>query len=193
MKTLRDKLTYANVVSTLCLFLLLGGGAAYAATEMLPKNSVGTKQLKTGAVTPKKLSKAAKASLKGQVGPKGATGAVGTQGPRGPQGVAGIALGYAYVEGGGSVDATRSLNVTSANVGHPATGEYCFSGLSFAIRSAVANPVNVSPSPLGARVLPNSNPGITASPCLPGQTRVEIFNTTNNALTNSDFVVWFEK
>lgn len=193
MKTLRGKLSYANVVSTLCLFLLLGGGAAYAATEMLPKNSVGAKQLKTGAVTPKKLSKAAKASLKGKAGPKGAAGATGTQGPRGPEGAAGIAPGYAYVESSGSVDATLSLNVTSANVARPATGEYCFSGLSFPIRSALANPVNVAPSPLGARVFPNSDPKVTPSPCLPGQTRVEIFNTTNNALTNSDFVVWFEK
>ena len=41
---LRGKLTYANVVSTLCLFLLLGGGA-YAATH-LKKNSVGTGQNK---------------------------------------------------------------------------------------------------------------------------------------------------
>lgn len=54
-KTLRDRLTYANVVSTLCLFLLLGGGAAYAASR-LPKNSVGTKQLKKGAVTGQKVA-----------------------------------------------------------------------------------------------------------------------------------------
>jgi hypothetical protein len=45
---LRPKLTYSNVVSTLCLFVLLGGGA-YAAAQ-LPKNSVGTKQLKRNAV-----------------------------------------------------------------------------------------------------------------------------------------------
>lgn len=187
MKTLRGKLSYANVVSTFCLFLLLGGGAAYAATEMLPKNSVGTKQLKAGAVTPKKLSKAAKASLTGQAGPTGATG------PRGPDGAAGIAAGFAYVEGTGSVDPARSHNVTSANVTHPATGDYCFAGLPFAIKSAVANPVNVSPSPLGVRVLPNINPKLTPSPCPEGQTRVEIFNTSTNATTDSAFVVWFEK
>jgi hypothetical protein len=45
---LRPRLTYANVISTLCLFIVLGGGA-YAATS-LPKNSVGTKQLKADAV-----------------------------------------------------------------------------------------------------------------------------------------------
>jgi hypothetical protein len=54
MRTIRSKLTYANVISTLCLFLLLGGGAAFAATK-LAKNSVGTAQLKNGAVTSAKV------------------------------------------------------------------------------------------------------------------------------------------
>ena len=54
MKQIRGKLTYANIVSTLCLFLLLGGGAAYAASH-LGKNSVGTKQLKKNAVTGAKV------------------------------------------------------------------------------------------------------------------------------------------
>ncbi len=88
MRTLRDKLTYANVISTLCLFMLLGGGA-YAATK-LPKNSVGTKQIKNGAITGKKikqgtidagkLTPSAVATLKGT---KGDAGAVGPQGPQG--------------------------------------------------------------------------------------------------------------
>ncbi len=51
---LRGRLTYSNVVSTLCLFLLLSGGAAYAASQ-LGKNSVGPKQLKRNAVTPAKI------------------------------------------------------------------------------------------------------------------------------------------
>jgi hypothetical protein len=56
MRRLRGRLTYSNVVSTLCLFLLLGGGAAFAATQ-LKKNSVGTKQIKNGAVTGAKIKK----------------------------------------------------------------------------------------------------------------------------------------
>ena len=46
-------MTYANVVSSLCLFIVLGG-AAYAAVT-LPKNSVGTKQLKKNAVIGSKI------------------------------------------------------------------------------------------------------------------------------------------
>jgi hypothetical protein len=45
---IRNHLTYANVVSTLCLFVLLGGGA-YAAVK-LPKNSVTSKQVKNGSI-----------------------------------------------------------------------------------------------------------------------------------------------
>jgi hypothetical protein len=56
MRTIRSKLTYANVISTLCLFLLLGSGAAFAATQ-LGKNSVGTKQIKNSAVTGAKIKK----------------------------------------------------------------------------------------------------------------------------------------
>lgn len=54
MKHFRDKLTYANVMSTISVFLLLGGASAFAATQ-LAKNSVGTKQLKKNAVTTAKL------------------------------------------------------------------------------------------------------------------------------------------
>jgi hypothetical protein len=54
---LRGKLTYANVIATLALFMALGGGAL-AATE-LKKNSVGTKQIKNKAVTEAKIKNGA--------------------------------------------------------------------------------------------------------------------------------------
>lgn len=47
------RLTYANVTATIALFVALGG-ASYAAVA-LPANSVGTRQLRSGAVTPAKL------------------------------------------------------------------------------------------------------------------------------------------
>lgn len=55
-RKLRPKLTYSNVIATIALFLALGGAAIAAS---LPKNSVGTKQLKRGAVTTGKLGKGA--------------------------------------------------------------------------------------------------------------------------------------
>ena len=47
------RLSYANVVASLALFLALGG-VGYAATQ-LPNNSVGTPQLKANAVTSGKV------------------------------------------------------------------------------------------------------------------------------------------
>lgn len=54
MARIRGHLTYANVVATLALFLVLSGGAAVAASK-LGKGSVGTKQLRNQAVTTAKL------------------------------------------------------------------------------------------------------------------------------------------
>ena len=46
---LRGRLTYSNVMSTIAVFMVLGGGAAVAANQ-LPKNSVGSPQIKKNAV-----------------------------------------------------------------------------------------------------------------------------------------------
>jgi hypothetical protein len=54
MKAVRRRLTFANVISCLALFVALSG-AAYAAG--LSKNSVGTKQIKNEAVTAAKVKK----------------------------------------------------------------------------------------------------------------------------------------
>jgi hypothetical protein len=50
---MRPRLTYANVVATIALFIALGG-ASYAAIK-LPKNSIGAKQIKKNAVTAPKV------------------------------------------------------------------------------------------------------------------------------------------
>jgi hypothetical protein len=102
MKSLRGKLTYANVMATIALFLALGGGTAWAATT-LSSNSVGTPQLKNGSVTGEKVHQgsllasdfkngqlsAATTSAIAAGGEAGATGPQGPVGPRGPQGEAG--------------------------------------------------------------------------------------------------------
>ena len=62
LRKLRCRITYANIVSSLALFLVLGGGA-WAATQ-LPANSVGTPQLKKSAVTSPKLANNAVAGRK---------------------------------------------------------------------------------------------------------------------------------
>lgn len=80
MKQIRTRLTYANVMSSLAVFLVLGGATAFAATE-LAKNSVGAKQIKKNAVTSAKIKKEAVAAGKIKNGAVGAAklgaGAVG--------------------------------------------------------------------------------------------------------------------
>ncbi len=58
MNQIRKRLTYANVMSSLAVFLILGGATALAAGK-LGKNSVGTKQIKNNAVTTAKIKKGA--------------------------------------------------------------------------------------------------------------------------------------
>jgi hypothetical protein len=53
VKQIRQRLTYANVVSTLALVLVVGGATAIAAR--VPKHSVGPHQLRSNAVTTPKI------------------------------------------------------------------------------------------------------------------------------------------
>jgi len=81
MRGISARLSYANVIATLALFVALGGGA-YAALK-LPSNSVGTKQLKQNAVVSTKVKDAS--LLAGDFKPgELPQGKVGDQGPPGP-------------------------------------------------------------------------------------------------------------
>jgi hypothetical protein len=104
-RALRSSLTYSNVVPTICLFLLLGG-VAYATAKPAP-GSVGTKQLKNGAVTLKKINKKAQAELRGATGQKGDKGDPGKDGAKGDAGSAGIGVGALFGSGSDG-DATLS-------------------------------------------------------------------------------------
>ena len=65
MRIPRPKLNYANVIATIALFVALGGAAVAAG---LPRNSVGTNQLKRGAVSAAKLKRGAVTA--GKIAPK---------------------------------------------------------------------------------------------------------------------------
>lgn len=119
MNRLRGKLTYSNIISTLCLVLLLGGGTAYAASQ-LEKESVGTHQLKKEAVSLAKIKQAAIKSLRGATGPAGLTG---PQGPKGATGATGDS--NVIMRTGVTVSVTRNNFATataSCQPGEKATG-----------------------------------------------------------------------
>jgi Collagen triple helix repeat (20 copies) len=135
ISSIRARLTYANVVASLALFLALGG-VSYAAVT-LPKNSVGSKQIRSNAVTSSKVkdgSLLGKDFKAGQLpaGPKGDPGSTGPQGPQGLKGDKGdrgdkgdkgdpgtpaVRL-WAVLQADGSISSQEGV-VSSA---HPSTG-----------------------------------------------------------------------
>jgi hypothetical protein len=79
-------------LALIALFVALGGTSVAAGNMLVPKNSVGTAQLKSGAVTKPKIAKKTIKALKGNrglTGARGPTGSRGSSGSRGPTGVQG--------------------------------------------------------------------------------------------------------
>ena len=114
------RVSYASVTATLALFLSLGG-VSYAATA-LPRDSVGTPQLRDGAVDSAKIKDGALQYEDfgfgqipaGLAGPRGPKGERGVRGPKGAKGAAGSKgdTGAAGAAGATSVKARRSDPVT---------------------------------------------------------------------------------
>lgn len=212
MKQIHKRLTYANVMSSIAVFLVLGG-AAVAATQ-LPKNSVGSKQLKKGAVTKAKVKNDAIDSTKVQpgsllssdfqagqlpAGPQGEKGLQGEKGDTGPQGPEGTALAYATVSTGGTLNASRSKGIAASDVAKDSLGTYCFSNAPAGAKTAVATVetsgesntesdqfASVGFTPLG------SAPGWTGCSDGSDDIRVTVFDMSTASLKDQQFTIWFE-
>lgn len=110
----RARMTYANMVASLALFIALGG-TGYAAIT-LPRNSVGSPEIKpravgsseirNGSIRSVDVSNAARERLRGQ------------QGPAGPPGPSGATFRAAITSGGAKVlgNATNSSHQGGTNV-----------------------------------------------------------------------------
>jgi hypothetical protein len=185
LKQIRKRLTYANVMSSIAVFLLLGGATAFAA---LGKNSVGTKQLKKNAVNSSKVKNHSLLSVDfkaGQLpaGPQGPKGEKGEKGEKGATGEAGTARGYAHVDGATGV-VTLAKNIATANVEHIGGGAYCLSGLSFSPENVV-----VTPESPGGNFDGEVGIGPGPSAC-PAATQVRIFfRNSAGTLTDKSFFV----
>lgn len=152
MKQIRKRLTYANVMSSLAVFMVLGGASAVAATK------IGTPQLKAGAVKTGKLAKeavkAGKLAKNAVTTPKIANDAVtgekvneSTLGevPKAAFATSaqnasvGAPAAYAQIEGGGGIDDEEpSRGISDANVTQVSPGVYCVD-LTFAAKTASGN------------------------------------------------------
>jgi hypothetical protein len=114
-------------VALLALFFALAGTSYAASSALLPKNSVGSGQVRNGSLQTADFSTKARTALRGAQGPRGLQGmqgepgAQGIQGVPGVQGVPGTARAYGRVAADGTV--TRSKNV--AGVTRAFAGHYC--------------------------------------------------------------------
>jgi hypothetical protein len=192
VKQIRKRLTYANVMSSIAVFLILGGATALAASQ-LGKNTVGSKQLKAnsvtagkiknGAVTPSKISVAAQNALKGATGPAGSQG---PKGAAGANGAPGSALAYAHVDATEppTADPERSKGITTANLSDFGTGGTCISGLSFTPHNVVATLSNFDVGEITADVAPN----VGACPA-DTQIRVTTYNSSGTVANGLDFQI----
>ncbi|MEP7223955.1 MAG: hypothetical protein ABI783_03225 [Actinomycetota bacterium] len=106
------------VVASLALLVALTGTSVAAVSQLVPRNSVGTPQLKKDAVTSAKVKNNSLLSADfklgqipaGPAGPSGPTGAAGAAGPAGPAGV--VTRLTAVANASGSL--ARSQGTTSA-------------------------------------------------------------------------------
>ncbi len=132
MSRLRDRLSYANVTATLALFIALGG-TSYAAVS-LPRNSVGSAQLRSSAVSSAEIrdrsirlrdvSPTTRRQLQGQAGPQGPAGAPGPAGPAAARYFATVTAAGAFVRGN-ATSGGRAGSPGSYTVGFPSPVSGC--------------------------------------------------------------------
>jgi len=171
VKQIRKRLTYANVMSSIAVFLVLGGATAFAAkkigsnqlqgnsvkTGKIVKEAVTTSKIKKNAVTTAKIADNAVTTAKladnavttNKIASDAVTGdkvkeSTLTEVPKAA--IAVIAESaqpqvFATVNSLGIVDPALSKGLSSANVTHPKTGVYCVTAPSFSARGGQATPI----------------------------------------------------
>jgi hypothetical protein len=204
---LLSHLNHATVVAYVALFVALGGGA-YAAIK-LPKNSVGTKQLKNGAVKTKKLAnravtgkklangavtgaKVANNSLTGQQINAATLGTV----PHATSasqlaGVTPATVPVAWARIGITGTVIAGSGISNSNVIEDGSGKFCFVGLPFAFHSAQITVDFLNHSGIPAGVFSLGAPsgycvGVTGT-----QAAVITYNTQTQTVVEQGFFITF--
>jgi len=179
------------------------GGTGYAAVKF-PKNSIGAKQIKAGAVHSSEVKNGSlrkKDFAAGQL-PAGPQGPAGPTGATGPQGASGTATAFARVQADGTLEpgtvngVAQNKGVDATDVQHASAGTYCFGDLGFDIASAL-----VAPDSAGAATTTDqiASVAIQRGNNLGGcdathqQARVVLFDVSAAAVTDARFTIWFEK
>lgn len=191
----RKRIGYPHVVSTLALFVALGG-TSYAALK-LPSNSVGNAQLRKNAVTGAKVKDGSlslvdlshSGILRGPVGPQGATGPAGIQGTPGLAGAIGPSDAY-HAGGNGDVGLSTQPNVPTAiaELTSLPAGQYVFTGTADLVNGNGGAEIECEIVAQGAKLASTNGAGGTATEF----TYILPFATTGVATEPSTFDVSYE-
>lgn len=149
MKQLRAKLSYANVMSSLAVFLVLGGATAFAATKIgsgqlkansvltgkIKKEAVTEGKIKNGAITTAKLANDAVTGEKANESTFGTVPSALSSASAANATTADGPIAFAHVSAAGALLDGRGVSVSKGGATY-----YCFSGLNFAPRGIQATP-----------------------------------------------------
>jgi hypothetical protein len=198
LRRLKPRLTYANVISTVCLFVILGG-SSYAVTRIgsrqIVNNSVRTQDIRNNTIRTRDVrngSLLTRDFRRGQI----PGGAPGEQGRPGNPGAQGSAVAFARIDANGQTfgDGSSSKNFTNQNVQHPAAGVYCIGGLNFTPANSVAvidTAEDLIPDETIGAVVRRGN--VPLGQCGPNHQQARITIQKAGALLDHRFMVWFEK
>ena len=220
MAWFRNRISFANTISLIALFVALGG-TSYAVTQ-IDKNSVRSKHIRNGQVKRGDLARNAVNSSKVRNGtllaqdlaagqlPRGAQGVQGPQGERGlqgdqgPAGEPGTADAYARVQDNGTLqpDVTgfpsqnKGAILVSKGEGGASTGNYCFD-VPFQPASALVSLDNADAAAadrnLVTSVTTSGGGDLGDCPADRNDARVRIVDGNTGAAQNARFFIWFEE
>jgi hypothetical protein len=189
VKQIRKRLTYANVMSSVAVFLILGG-AAFAASQ-LPKNSVGSKQLKKNSVTTAKIKNGAVTGAKVNVATLGkvpsAANADQATNATNANTVGGNHLGFAHVTFTGTtpvLDTTQSSTGVTVEKSNPFVASTSCVHAPFPLHSVVGS-VDFVADPGSNEIVEATVVTGTGHRCPEGSIEVN----TQNANTNTEATV----
>jgi hypothetical protein len=193
LKQIRKRLTYANVMSSIAVFLVLGGATAFAAKKIganqLKANSVKTGKIVKEAVTTSKIknnavngAKVLDGSLTGSDINLGTLGTVPSA-TNATNAANAQPTSFAHVSAGGAIDAANSKNAGS--VTKVGTSVYCFSGLPFSPRGGQAT-VDFNDS-----LFEFAQFGLGAKGGCPAGTQAFVFTVEGTTATAAGFFVVF--
>ena len=113
----------ANVVAYLALFFALGGTSFAAAEKLVPRNSVGSRQVIDNSLRLRDFNRTQRARLRG---PQGRQGVQGPKGDKGDPGATNVVLVskvvHVVASGGNSVDCPAGARATGGGIAILAPG-----------------------------------------------------------------------